>query len=91
MLVCILPTWQKPKDTLMAPTYNLGGSDSSHTRQGGINLMIRLVMVFALLVRKIRNRENSTSAFVSTDHFINLENNFLFKPLVFSTPKVLRP
>ena len=53
--------------------------------------MIRLVMVFALLVRKIRDREDITSAFVSTDHFINFENNFLFKPLVFSTPKDLTP
>jgi hypothetical protein len=48
-------------------------------------------MVAVLLVRKIRNRENSMSVYVPMDHFIDSENNFLFKPLVFSTPKVLRP
>jgi hypothetical protein len=75
----------------MAPTYNLGGSDSSHTRQGGINILIRLVMVAVLLVRKIRNREDGASAFTPAGYLINFGNIILFKPLVFSTPKVLRP
>ena len=91
MLVSMLPMWQKPEGTFMAPTYNLGGSDSSRTRQGGINILIRLVMVAVLLVRKIRNREDGASAFVPADYLINFRNNFLFRTLVFSTPKVLRP
>lgn len=91
MLVSMLPTRQKPEGTFMAPTYSLGGSDSSCTRQGGINTLIRLVMVVVLLVRNIRNREDGASAFEPAGYLINLGNIFLFKPLVFSTPKVLRP
>jgi hypothetical protein len=52
MLVSMLPRWQKPEGIFMAPTYSIGGSDSSHTRQGGILITfitLQLTMVFALL------------------------------------------
>jgi hypothetical protein len=89
----MLPRWQKPEGTFMAPTYNLGGSDSSHTRQGGINfLAVVMTMVLALLDSIInKNRENTmfkpVLAGLSIDHRIN----FSLRRTVFSIPKVLRP
>lgn len=91
MLVSILPRWQEPKDIFMAPTYFIGGSDSSCTRQGGVNLIAGLLMVLALLVRRIRNRENNVFRPAPADYSINTNNNFLLKRSVFSIPKVLRP
>jgi hypothetical protein len=60
--VCLLPRWQKPEDTFKTPTYIIGGSDSSHTRQGGINKIILLAaMVLRLLgiSNKGMHRENN--------------------------------
>jgi hypothetical protein len=53
MLVSMLPRWQKPEGIFMAPTYSIGGSDSSHTRQGGILFIFQLTMVSALLANVI--------------------------------------
>jgi len=87
----MLPIWQKPKDTFMAPTYTIGGSDFSRTRQGGINLIRRLVsVVFVLLGENFnKNRGNSIFRFVFTDFFIDLYDKNTFKIKVLSTPKVL--
>ncbi len=77
----------------MAPTYNLGGSDSSHTRQGGINILtVVLTMVVVLLDSIVnKNRENTMFRPVATGPSIDYFINFPFKRNVFSTPKVLRP
>ncbi len=91
MSVCMLPWRQKPEDIFMAPTYTVGGSDSSCTRQGGLNFIAGLLMVLVLLVRKIRNRENYVFRPVLKGYSIKTDNNFLLNRLVFSTPKVLRP
>ncbi len=69
MLVSMLPRWQKPEGIFMAPTYSIGGSDSSHTRQGGILSILQLVtMVSALLANVLcEDRENRGSRFASAD------------------------
>lgn len=98
----MLPMWQKPKGPFMAPTYTIGGSNSSHTRQGGINLIIKLVsMVFVLLGKKFnKNRGNNIfksvypirclpSNGINRDFLIDFYDKFTFKIKVFSTPKVL--
>ena len=91
MSVCMLPLRQKPKDPFMAPTYLIGGSDCSHTRQGGIILKI-IMLVF--MVKEIfgensnKERENSFKS-VFTGFSINFSNPNSFKIEVLSTPKVL--
>ncbi len=84
----MLPMRQKPKDFFKAPTYTIGGSDSSHTRQGGIYLIKLVTMVFVLLAGKF-NRGNNIFKSVYTDFFIDSYNKFIFKIKVFSIPKVL--
>jgi hypothetical protein len=93
VLVCMLPWRQKPEGTFMAPTYNLGGSDSSHTRQGGIKILITVLTVVLVLLDSIlkKNRENTMFRPVSTGLSIDYLINFPFRRSVFSTPKVLRP
>ena len=92
VLVCMLPRWQKPEGTFMTPTYLIGGSDSSHTRQGGINITNMLVtMVLKLLVIKNTEmtRENIVSipflSGISIKEKVNLFSVFT----VFSLPKAL--
>ena len=92
MLVCMLPMWQKPEGIFMAPTYTMGGSDSSHTRQGGIYLFfIKLTtMVCALLDKKLKkDRENNILGSVSADFSIDSDHKYSLTDSVFSTPKVL--
>ena len=69
----------------------MGGSDSSRTRQGGINLTIKLAaMIISLLVRKLeKNRENSVLQSVDADFFIDINYKFTHNLKVFSTPKAL--
>jgi len=51
----MLPKWQKPEGTFMTPTYLIGGSDSPHTRQGGITFIVMLAaMVLKLLEKQIK-------------------------------------
>lgn len=87
----MLPIWQKPKDTFMAPTYTIGGSDSSCTRQGGINLIMRLVSVVFILLGENFNKDrgNNTVKSVVTGFFIDLSDKITFKIKDLSTPKVL--
>jgi len=84
--------WQKPEDAFMTPTYLIGGSDSSHTRQGGINITNMLVtMVLKLLVIKNTEmtRENIVTipflSGISIKEKVNLFSVFT----VFSLPKAL--
>ncbi len=91
MSVCMLPRRQKPEDIFMAPTYIIGGSDSSCTRQGGFNFIAGLLMVLVLLVRKVKDKQNNAQRPVLKGYSIKTDNNFLLNRLVFSTPKVLRP
>jgi len=88
----MLPRWQKPEGTFMTPTYLIGGSDSSHTRQGGINITNMLVtMVLKLLVIKNTEmtRENIVTipflSGISIKEKVNLFSVFT----VFSLPKAL--
>jgi hypothetical protein len=77
----------------MAPTYPIGGSDSSYTRQGGIQifLMKLATMVFALLGGSTREkRKYSTSGPVFVGHFIDFQEQFPFTFSPFPTPKVMR-
>jgi hypothetical protein len=93
LLVCMLPMWQKPEGSFMAPTYNtIGGSDFSYTRQGGISLITFLMqlasMVPVLLEEKINSlREKiacrSVFAALIIDYYQDLINNFR----IFSYPK----
>ena len=76
----------------MTPTYLIGGSDSSHTRQGGINITNMLVtMVLKLLVIKNTEmtRENIVTipflSGISIKEKVNLFSVFT----VFSLPKAL--
>jgi hypothetical protein len=92
-LVCMLPRWQKPEGAFMTPTYLIGGSDSSHTRQGGINIANMLTaMVLKLLVKinKEMNRENILPVpFLSGISIKNEKVNIFSIITVFSIPKVL--
>jgi hypothetical protein len=68
MLVSMLPRWQKPEGIFMAPTYSIGGSDSSHTRQGGILFIFQLTVVSALLaIVPCEDRGNRGSRSASAD------------------------
>ncbi len=87
----MLPMRQKPEDTFMTPTYNSGGSDSPHTRQGGVTITVMLVaMVLKLLgkTNKEMNRENKRYRPLSRGISINKNINFFSIIPVFSTPKV---
>jgi len=84
--------WQKPEDTFMTPTYLIGGSDSSHTRQGGItlaNLLVTMVLKLLGRIHKEMNGENAlTIPFLSG---ISIQKNVILSPsfTVFSIPKAL--
>ena len=93
-LVCILPRWQKPEDVFMTPTYLIGGSDSSHTRQGGLNIANMLVaMVLKLLVIKNKemNRENILPVPLLTGISIHEKINLFSITNVFSLPVTKSP
>jgi hypothetical protein len=88
----MLPRWQKPEDAFTTPTYLIGGSDSPHTRQGGITISVMLVaMVLKLLgkTNKEMNRENKGHMPLSRGISINKNINFFSVIPVFSIPKVL--
>ena len=91
VLVCMLPMWQKPEDAFTTPTYLIGGSDSPHTRQGGITISVMLAaMVLKLLgkTNKEMNRENKRHMPLSGGISINKNITFFSIIPVFSTPKV---
>src|SRR5512135_2599363 len=91
--VCMLTRCQKPKATFMAPTYPIGGSDFSCTRQGGINiLLVKLAtMIFALLGGGITEKgKYSVYGPSFSGFFIDFHEQFslIFSP--FPPPKVMR-
>jgi hypothetical protein len=66
----------------MAPTYPIGGSDSSYTRQGGIHIIsLKLAaIVFALLGGDVgKKREYRISGSAPADFFIDSNQQFSFK------------
>lgn len=93
----MLAACQKPEGAFKAPTYILGGSDSSHPRQGGfliINITKLMSVVKALLAGNVKknHRENEGYHPVKAGIFIHSSvNTFIgFPPL--SLPKgLLRP
>jgi hypothetical protein len=91
VLVSVLPRRQRPEGAFMAPTYPIGGSNSSCTRQGGINLIEKLVSVISTLLEGslLPDRENKLYEPVLTGFLIDLSCNSLPEPIVFSAPKVL--
>lgn len=91
-LVCILPLWQKPEDDFKTPTYVIGGSDISRTRQGGINKLTKLAaMVLKLLgiSNKKINRENNRHIPLLRSISIHEKVNLFSIITVFSNPKAL--
>ena len=88
----MLPRWQKPEGAFMTPTYLIGGSDSSHTRQGGLNIANMLTaMVLKLLVKINRELpgENILPVPFLSGVSINEKLNLFSIITVFSIPKVL--
>ena len=96
-LVCMLAMCQKPEGAFKAPTYILGGSDSSHTRQGGfliINIIMLMSVVKALLAGNVKrnHRENEGYQPVETGIFIHSSGNtFIGFPLLSLPKSLLRP
>jgi len=75
----------------MTPTYVIGGSDISCTRQGGINkLIMQATMVLKLLgiSNKKINRENNRHIPLLRGNSIHEKVNLFSIITVFSTPKV---
>jgi len=90
----MLAMCQKPEGAFKAPTYILGGSDSSHTRQGGfLTIIITKLMsvVKALLVRSIERSygENKGYQPVHAGFFIHASVNFYYFLPLLSLPKDL--
>jgi len=90
-LVCMLAMCQKPEGAFKAPTYILGGSDSSHTRQGGfliIHITKLLAIVKALLDGSIErsHRENEGYPPVQTGIFIHASVNIYYCLPLLSLP-----
>jgi len=96
-LVCMLAMCQKPEGAFKAPTYIVGGSDSSHTRQGGfliIHIKKLMSVVMALLAGNVKrnHRENEGYLPVDTGIFIHSSVNILNCFPLLSLPKdLLRP
>lgn len=87
-----LPIWQKPEDFFKAPTYTIGGSDSSHTRQGGTKIILKMpaTMVFMLLgIILYKNKGNNVSRSAEPDYFIDFYNKNTLLPRGCLTPKAL--
>ena len=95
LLVCMLPLWQKPEGSFMAPTYPMGGSDSSLTRQGGTLMSVLFTLMKlasvgpGLLEKKIAFfKEKSAMRSVVTDPSIHLYQPLLYLFRDFSHPTV---
>ena len=91
-LVCMLAMCQKPEGAFKAPTYILGGSDSSRTRQGGFLFILitkLLSMVGALLEKTIErsHRENKGYLPAQTGIFIHSSLNIYHCLPLLSLPK----
>ncbi len=92
----MLPFRQKPKDLFKAPTYTMGGSNSSHTRQGGILLTILhmpVAMAFMLLgINLYKINENKVMKSDQKDFFIDFCTQNTLTARDFLSPKAsLKP
>jgi len=88
----MLAMCQKPEGPFKAPTYLIGGSNFSRTRQGGsifTKITMLMTMVLALLVtnNKKNHRENNGFKSFITGFFIDYLQTFFPKDAVFSAPK----
>jgi hypothetical protein len=87
--VCILPRRQEPEDVFMTPTWFKGGSDSSHTRQGGPYISVLLVtVVLKLFGRKDREIKRDRLPVLLPGISIHEKLNLFSLPL-FSIPELL--
>ena len=91
-LVCILPMWQEPEEAFKTPTYVIGGSDASHTRQGGINIT-NMIVIMVLKLLGIKNIEMTRENILSTPFLsgisIQEKVNIFSIYIVSSIPKAL--
>jgi len=88
----MLAMCQKPEGVFKAPTYLLGGSNFSRTRQGGLlftKITMLMTMVLELLVtnNKQNHRENNGFKSFITGFFIDSLQTSFPKDAVFSVPK----
>ena len=93
-LVCMLAICQKPEGAFKAPTYLLGGSDSSHPRQGGFliiffNTLMSVVKALLAGDAKKTHRENRGYLPIEPGIFIHSSVNFFFFFSLLSSPKDL--
>lgn len=93
-LVCMLAMCQKPEGVFKAPTYLLGGSNFSRTRQGGliftkITMLMTMVLGAFGYVQQKNNRENNGFKSLITGFFIDSLQTFFPEDAVFSVPKGL--
>ena len=89
--VCLLSR-QKPEDVFMTPTYIIGGSDSSHTRQGGVhNIILLAAMVLGLLgaTDRVRHRENNIHLPPMRGNTIDQDLNIFSAFTVFSLQRAI--
>jgi hypothetical protein len=75
-----LPRWQKPEGIFMAPTYSIGGSNSSHTRQGGIIFIFQLTVVSALLAKVFCKDRGNRGSMSAPAGFVYRSMQLLFVP-----------
>ena len=87
MLVSMLLFWQKPKDFFKAPTYTTGGSNSSHTRQGGTKLMPATMILMLLGTIFYKNKRNKVGRSAEPDFFIDFCKKNTFLTRCCPTPK----
>jgi len=88
----MLALCQKPEGAFKAPTYVIGGSNFSRTRQGGFiftKITMLMTMVLALLVtrNKKNHRENNGFKSFITGFFIDFLQISFPQDAVFSIPK----
>lgn len=93
-LVCMLAICQKPEGVFKAPTYLLGGSNFSRTRQGGLiftKIPMLMTIVLALLVTNIKKNYRENNGFKSfvRDFFIDSLQSSFPRDAAFSIPKGL--
>jgi hypothetical protein len=90
----MLASCQKPEGPFKAPTYLLGGSNFSRTRQGGLiftKITMLMTVVLELLVtndKKFHRENNGFKSFI-TGFFIDSLHLSFPKDAVFSIPKGL--
>jgi hypothetical protein len=90
----MLAICQKPEGAFRAPTYLIGGSNFSRTRQGGfifakITMLMTIVLELLVTNNKKNHRENNGFKSFITGFFIDFLQTSFPKDAVFSVPKGL--